>query len=87
MVFLRRRRQNKQAEKLLLRKILDNQETIAAILAGRSADGPVPGALAAAARDGSRHVALDLGGETVLVGLSGPGDPRAWWSAIRSDAS
>lgn len=46
---------------------------------------PMPINLAAAARTLSpaeAPIVLDVGGTEVIAVISGPGDPREWWSAV-----
>lgn len=45
----------------------------------------MPASLAAAARTLSPDEApilLDVGGTEIIAVISGPGDPREWWSAV-----
>jgi hypothetical protein len=56
--------------------------------AWRGAAGPasrMPANLVAAAREQSPRevpVRLEVGGSEVIAVISGPGDPREWWSAV-----
>jgi hypothetical protein len=86
-----------KAERAELQRRLAFFERIAAAAGGGTATeehafwtAAVPGAsmpasLLAAAAEQSPHevpVRLDVGGADVIAVIGGPGDPRAWWSAV-----
>jgi hypothetical protein len=79
-----------RAEQAELRRRLEAFERIAAAAGAPVSavpDAPVPPQLIAAARDGRLEdvpVRLDVIGSEVFAVVSGPGDPREWWTAVWS---
>jgi hypothetical protein len=81
-----------KVEQAELRRRLEAFEMIAAAAGAAVSAGPeapVPPELIAAAserRSDDVPVRLDVAGDAVFAVVSGPGDPREWWTAIWQSA-